>query len=530
MAFKVRLYKFDKRLNSTKRPANTDTYEEFDCTLKQSSSMLSPVLNLNLALGKEMDFNYMYIPTFKRYYFIDDIVYSAGVWTWDIYAHVDVLASYYSDIYGSSQYVARASEEYDEDILDNLYLNKAETTVSRVAASVWDSDGLGLVKCTVVGEATSSYMSYFNNAYTAGSFCVGITGNNGTGVTYYAMTYSVFKEFIQKAFALNPSDMSSLDTGVANAIWSPLDYIAFCRWYPNISYPTGTSGTTTIRIGRYAVSITNSAYILNAQNLTEYQISITVPRHPSNSTYKWTDLSPFSDYALYFQPFGYLPLDSTKIYGCTKLYIKWYVDYCTGQAVLKILPDDSGGDNDYLIHTDAMDYGVPIAISAMAYSITNGAIASSAQYIKDAVAGSGMTYTEKYANSNQAVRAVAAVADWTKGTLSSIVSGTGLTNVVEKVADGAASSLGQLQTKGAPGSFLMFNSGNPMIVAWFKDLVGTEDARFGRPLYRKIALSYLVDGYVQCLNASITSFSPVHPSATEYEAIIAYMNSGFFLE
>jgi hypothetical protein len=528
MSFTVRLYKFDKRPDSTKRPAATDTYKTVDCTLKSAASVTNPILNLNLSSADALGYNYMYIPEFKRYYFIDDIVYTGGIFIWDVYAHVDVLATYYNDITSSTQYIARSSVSYDQNIIDTMYLSKASNTTSRCAVSAFS----GSVYEEVVGEGSPSAISYFNRSYSAGAFVVGVAGSgtNANGATYYKMTYSVFKEFIQKAFALDPSDMSDVSNGVASAIFSPLDYIISVRWFPSVKVPAGASGTTTIRIGRYAVSITNTAYILNANNVVEYSITMSVPQHPQSSGYRYLNLSPYTDIYLYFQPFGNIPLDTLKLYGASSIEVRWYTDYISGSALLQIAPNTAGED-DYLIYTDTADFGVPISISALSYSIEGGALAAAANIVADNITHkSAMSYSEQFKDSNFIMKALAANADFWYGTAAKIVNKTDNTDTIGKVADAVSASLGRLQTKGVPGSFLMYNSGEPFIYAWFRTVTQMDDSRFGRPYYQTNSLYNVKGGYVVCVNASITSFTGTVPTAAEYSALIQYLNSGIYLE
>ena len=248
MALKLRLYKFDKRPNSTKKPAGTDTYKEVEFTMKASCSVTNPILNLNLSGNDALGYNYMYIPDFDRYYFIDDIVYSGGIWSWDVYAHVDVLATWKADIKSSTQYLARSVGNANGNLIDNLYPTYTTYTNSSTASVRYDSNN---VSARLIGSNTSSSVPYFGVNYSNGYFCVGITGNNGTGVTYYRMSYNVFRIFVNKLFTKNPSDMSDVSQGIANAIYDPISYVSSCRWYPDITLPSsGILSTYTINLGR----------------------------------------------------------------------------------------------------------------------------------------------------------------------------------------------------------------------------------------------------------------------------------------
>lgn len=88
-------------------------------TLRGDCSFLHPVIALEKTTPPfDNAYNYMYIPQFGRYYFINDIVtLSNGVW--EIHADVDVLYSNYKDIYESKAIIAKSQDVNNS----NMYLN-----------------------------------------------------------------------------------------------------------------------------------------------------------------------------------------------------------------------------------------------------------------------------------------------------------------------------------------------------------------------------------------------------------------------
>ena len=138
MAFDVRFYtNFAKRKNSTKLPSGT--YDEFGCILKAPSSIIAPTIEISYAplaaegypqtgnptLGdneKLANYTYAYIPNFGRYYFIKDIRYCNRVWEIDL--EVDVLATYKSEITGSTKYVLRSQTQQDVSLVDDVRLKR----------------------------------------------------------------------------------------------------------------------------------------------------------------------------------------------------------------------------------------------------------------------------------------------------------------------------------------------------------------------------------------------------------------------
>ena len=86
-----------------------------NCLLKENTSIIDPVLIIESS-QPVYDYNYVYIPMFRRYYYRTDIR-SIGFNRWEFTAHVDVLKSYYEDIISNSAII-----EGTEQVQINKYL------------------------------------------------------------------------------------------------------------------------------------------------------------------------------------------------------------------------------------------------------------------------------------------------------------------------------------------------------------------------------------------------------------------------
>lgn len=520
---KIYFFNYHKRPNSTARPL-LSSGTMLSCRIKDASSLAGPVLEIHQQ--PLFEYTYCYIQDFKRYYFIDDAVLDQNVWT--VYTHVDVLATFKYDITGSSQYVIRSASYYNANLIDSYYSTVVDGSASKVAASKYKGVTIGgvpdpdYVRSKLLPSGSMSNGPYFNRTVQQGYFVVGVVGNNATGTTFYRMDYNAFRNFIHQTFLINPSDMSDVSTGIGNAIYDPISYITMCRWYPQVNVPSTSTGTNTIRVGRYSCTLTgtNLAYVMDSYNTEMYYISIDIPKHPDAASRPYLNLAPFSTYELYFEPFGVIPIDSTRIYGQNELTVEWIVDYCTGTAQLKVAAFSSSDDG--IIYATTSDYGVEIPISSLRYDWKAGAILSATQFIKESYSsGIGSRSKPVYMSNDQ----------WES--LSKSVSengGNNVTALLNGVQDVTASALGQLATNGSSGSFICFNSGVPVLYAWHQNQTTYNDARFGRPYEARRTLSDF-SGYVLCGNAEITSFTDnPKPMAGEYSAIIQYLNTGVYIE
>lgn len=525
--FTIRMYQFNKKINSTKRPNITGT--PFSCEMKSSSSILFPVMELRSSNNNKTIplYNYAYIDDFRRYYWIDDIVYDMGMWT--ISMHCDVLASFQYDILHSTQYVIRSSYESDDTIADTLYLTK-EATYNTEYVQV-DYDGvLGDPNDVHAKNPDNTYTAepYFNQSLTSGYFVVGIVGNNTAGVTFYSMSNSNFKSFINNAFSFTPSDMNDVSSGLANAIFDPIQYITSVKWFP--IEPYSTTSVTSIKVGGYTIPGSYTAYVLTATDIKTVMMRIVLPKHPSNR--KYMNLSPFTELNLVFQPFGVIPLDTTKLLNSTEIAINIAIDFCGGMCNLYVYREDTHEtipfSPDGLLYSVATDYGVTIPVSSLVMDWKAGAIVSTMQFLKTYVIPS-TTKNITSSGSGKSAGASAPVPSASRNLPERTeASSFSAVDFLDKAMDLTASALGQVSSTGAVGSFLAYMSNRPYVMAWFKNIVEEDNSRFGRPLYKKRDL-YTVPGFCVCMNA-VVPFVSNTPVQEEINTIQAMLNNGVYIE
>lgn len=116
---KIKLLSYSGKRNKINK--NGDFYNEWVTAgnLKSDTSFLHPVIEIEKETPPMQNaYNYMYIPQFKRYYFINDIIVKErGLW--EIHADVDVLFSNYKDIYESKAILSKSQEVTNA----NAYIN-----------------------------------------------------------------------------------------------------------------------------------------------------------------------------------------------------------------------------------------------------------------------------------------------------------------------------------------------------------------------------------------------------------------------
>lgn len=527
------MYQFNKKINSTRKP--TAAGDSFSCEMKESSSILFPVVEIRTGNSNSIIplYNYAYISEFNRYYWIDDIVYDMGYWT--ISLHCDALASFRKEILNTKQYVIRAYSEQDNTIADSLYLTKAGTSLDEVDWESYQGIAGDANKVYVNANGVTTTKSYFNVSFTSGTFVVGIVGNNTAGVTYYAFGNGDFKNFINSALTFTPSDMNDVSSGIANAVFDPIQYITTVRWFPIAPYYAST--TTSIKVGGYTIPGSYTAGIVSVGSKTTVDFEIDIPKHPSG--YPYMNLSPFTELSLVLQPFGVVPLDTTKLMNSSAINVMIEIDFCYGMATLYVSRRISGSSmpqlvNSGIVYTVSMDYGVNLPISSLVMDWKAGAIVSALQFIKSVASGNGITNPlkkETTASTNNAAgkgrRGGPGLANYTRRELPERTDSSIDVSLLDKAMDLTASALGQISTTGAVGSFLAYTYVNaPYVEAWFKMTPDRDIQRFGFPLYKVKTLSDLT-GITVCLNATFECESAMEE---EIGTIQSVLNTGVYIE
>lgn len=95
---------------------NTVSLGDISGTLKDSTSILNPVITFQGDISNFVNCNYMYISKFNRFYFVDNIT-SIKNNIFEISAHVDVLSTYQNQIRTNTAIIRRQENNW------NLYLN-----------------------------------------------------------------------------------------------------------------------------------------------------------------------------------------------------------------------------------------------------------------------------------------------------------------------------------------------------------------------------------------------------------------------
>ena len=120
----IKLYKQKERKNTVNKTLTDEVIKSG--TLKEESSIINPVVKFKRATDI-LDKNYLYIPLFNRYYFINDII-TSGDYI-EVNAGIDVVETYKDDILDYNATLERSEYDYNLFLIDNEIVNYSDSLI-----------------------------------------------------------------------------------------------------------------------------------------------------------------------------------------------------------------------------------------------------------------------------------------------------------------------------------------------------------------------------------------------------------------
>lgn len=485
----IRLYNFAKDRNSTKRP----TADPVVCTgtFKDAVDLVHPSVLMTDPEGFiQSGYNYCYIPSVGRYYYIDNITMQTSNLAL-LTLTEDVLATYKTQIGNSSQYVLRSASNYNAQVMDTMY--------PLLTGKSCDVDFLGDLPW------------YKPNGYVLadGWYIIGVTNSdtNAVGSTsFYALNEAAFQALRNSLFSSvswTGMTFQDLEEPLYKSLFNPMQYITSCMWFPTQPPLNGATSITFLDLGFFsapAFSKTGSqAYRLNL--MTDYgSFNLVNHKHAYASTRGiYLNAAPFLTRTLYLPVVGSIELDTSKMTSALAVpTLQWYIDYVSGECRVRVICQQ----NDGAILGDAVgQLGVNVSL---------------AQQTQD-VLGAG-------------VSAIGAAGSAVRG-ITSIGMGdvSGITRSIEGVASGIASAATSMapDVTALPGHAALLNGDLlPYDITSFVYPAPDDNAHRGRPLCAVTQLSTL-SGYILCSDAHIEISGCL---GAEVQMIEQFLNRGFYWE
>lgn len=470
--FDIRLFKFSKRNNSTKRPA-AGSGSLFKCTFKQGSGLIYPSVIIDMGLNEAPDFNYAYIPDFDRYYWLTDAVNRGPVWQFNL--KVDPLASWKDTIGGTLLYVLRSSEEYNGNILDTYYPASTDSDiVVKPGYSLWmktDTDIVSIDDGEIIVGISSRDAKFGSNAY-------------------YAISMSDFsvmcQNLLDNSFWENIAQLDASDASIElqKSLIDPLSFIKSCIWIPGTTIGTGKH----VYINDWDSGISGKLINFN-QPFIGKSSDILIDNHPQISRGRYLNYPPYTVMWLDVPPFGVIQLDPTILRDSRQIFMAARVDIITGIGNLKL-----HDENNILLNSLNAQVGVPINLSQVTKDYLGAATASvnaTANSIQNAIFGN------------------------IAGAINSAASG---------IETATRALCPRVQSLGTTGNFSSLY-GKPRLYEQFFKIADEDLEHNGRPLCAKRTPAAL-GGFIQVLDGDISAPA----SSEELGEIRGYLESGFYFE
>ena len=476
-------------------------------------------------------------------------------------------------------YVLRSASQYDTDIVDTKYPVKAagadtayQTKTYGTVYNIWNTH-------------------IYGNDVTAGFFRVSIVNNDSSAigaVSHYAISGIVMAELMNKLYS-SPTWMGVTDLNISEDLqkmmFNPMQYITSVIWIPAGYDTTGQTPIHTIPYGWWSITLTGDVYRITTGNMSKtITESIPVAHHPQYDAYKhWLQLSPFTTAALYFTPFGFIPIDTTKIYDATHIDIEVRLDVITGKGTLLLSSHKTvGGATTYggVFYTTVAQVGVPMTIAQMAVDMS--ALGQASTWLGAAgvaLATGGLQDSLKEFNNSlvsgvkdifsSATDTVTTLARWNPQAagggeqgkmynkmMSGLYSGvdaaeqasmgnvfkaghqnsksqevtsnsllSSLKQIAGDIGSAALAAAGTCQSAGSSGGFAALSE--LLMVQWyFQKIVDQNPTNYGYPLCQVKKINTL-SGFILCQIADGLS---VTCTPAERQAICAFLEAGFYYE
>ena len=480
---KVRFYNFSKRKNSTAIPSSS--YTELTVLLKNDTSVHDPVLQI--AGGPNITYNYAYIPTFDRYYFVKDYVSVANGLT-DYYLSEDVMGSHVSEISACSCRVAFCTNPYYSTLNDpRIAVHSTKETHTSYGSAILSSTG-----CYV--------LTVLN----------GINPGTGLGTTYI-MTKACLQQ-VSKWFTEKYDDFIDLFFK-----GSPMDGVFSLVWVPFPFPSSAGTAPSEIYIGnRGMVADGYSIPTSSVRQLTDGLTNVVNTSLATNLRYAATDfraVEPYTTGTMYLPGVGVVDVNQGDFLN-GHIYIVCTQDYQTGDMVYTI---NNGTGVSPATENVLASYTCNVGAQCPLGQITtnaNGAVSGLTTIAGGMVTGAfGLLTGNSLAALGGAGAAVA-----------------GASSMALSMNKRQASISGSIGGRSWSYVSIAGSLGIPQHTEVSVDTEDPEDssgyiAIKGRPLGEVVTISSC-SGYIECDGASVN----ISGSDLERDEINAIMNSGFYFE
>lgn len=487
----VTFWTFAKKANSTARPSAAAA-ASFDCKLKDASGVLHPILqlaNTGAAQWNPSAYNYAYIASYGRYYFVQNWEWANGLWECTL--SVDVLATYKTTLTNSVKYVLRASADWDNRIVDDMY------------PCLYDYD---------LYEAHSYFSGWTAPSMTGLRYIIGIINNQyqqDMPISYYALdpsTVGLIREHLYITSSRSwDAGFDSIPDVLTKAVANPQQYISGLRWFPFVIPSSSYDTADELVFGQFYLSNTTHIYgypIATPSNWSSFTQRISLPTGWGSSVAAKYQSAPYCAVYVKCNPWGVIEINPADLADSDKIKLVAYPDLVSGSCRLEVYAEKNGVEQ-HLLHQSVAQLAVDIPLEA-----PNSDLSGFINSIAGTVGG-----IARVAASGSVGTAVASGIE----SIGSVVSAGG--SLAPSISTSGGNSYGLLNADGEASLYIRIPS-----------FAQESLAELGRPLYQNRRLGSLVSptygNYIKCADAEI-EISGYEDEITE---LGEYLTGGFYFE
>lgn len=345
ITFAINLYQNSSENNRIDKTEYLTSVGEIEGYLRQETNIINPTIVIEY--NKVIDFNYIYISTFNRYYFVNGVS-SVRTNLWRIELSVDVLMTYKDTILNYECFVARNENTYDAYIEDKYLPLKYEKEIEYIEE--WSSTdtnsffkGYTAIITTIASNAglPEEEKIEITTPFEDGNGKVAMTstfetGSSGFKVVQFIPEQNAYGKVIDRIVQEVVGDDK-----VASYI---LSFIVFPIWnpaiYSQVNYESGTKfyyGKKSIDMTEIVDTGVTPVCVLKGDTIAPiYMRSFDVPQHYNS----FLDYEPYSTYELWLPFHGWVKLNATLVVG--KLLSVYYIiqpDSTKGTILVKNVTD-----------------------------------------------------------------------------------------------------------------------------------------------------------------------------------------------
>ena len=426
----------------------------------------------------ELDYVYVYIPDFGKYYFCSSPT---------------ILTNYHVQYDLVEDYLASRKTEVGSTVAHIVY-----------SSTGWDKD-LTDARIGVKGTKTIYHDSQALPFTGAGCYIVGVVNDQSDGklgaLSYYRMDAISLAKLVK--WMMNDDFFTKIQSYFNG---KPMDFIQSCIWCPVNGADFANTLQTTFYLGSTEVA-DYSTTPPTAVPITYYPVTTIVKSYPVVSVSlgskfgDFRDNQPYTSASLYLPGVGLTDLNANDFYESANVNIETIFDITTGDCTYKIYDDTN-----QLLKTVSFNASASVSLSQVNIN-SAGAIAGIGGAI-GGVVGLG----------------TAAI---TMNPLAGVAAGVGILGGASAAIMAANQRSTSIKGTNSGRSGFYTNSASSVVVR--QDTEDCDDAsyiaRIGRPVGKTHAISNH-SGYVQCEAASVA----IAGDNTEREVINNYLNTGFYYE